>query len=132
MTDVETIKALECCLNGNVQKSQAEVCDPCPLFHEGNCTDILKQNALDLINRLNAEIERLSTDVKLLKADVNADTAEINGLKRRLITAKAEARKEFAERLKEKAIARSALFNGETIYLCDVDSVLSELEGGSK
>ena len=58
-TDEEIIKALECCVNG---KSIVEVCSRCPFFLDGNCTDLLKQNALALINRQKAEIEKLTTE----------------------------------------------------------------------
>ena len=74
--------------------------------------------------RLEKENESLNTEVALLHTDYTYKFVKAK--------AKAEAYKEFAERLKEKAIARSAPFNGETIYLCDIDSVLSELEGDSK
>lgn len=117
-TDDEIIKALECCLNGNVYKSAVEICSPCPFFHDGNCTDLLKQNALALINRQKAEIESLQTvhadmtESLRLAAEANKDMqAEIESLKdgwdyipanaaRALKEhAVAEAIKEFAERL---------------------------------
>lgn len=53
------IKALECCTyGGDVTKSQVEVCSPCPYFNEGNCTDILKENALSLIKELTEESKK--------------------------------------------------------------------------
>lgn len=55
----DVCKALVCCLNGDVNKSQVEVCTPCPFFYEGNCTDLLKQNALDVILHQRATIEFL-------------------------------------------------------------------------
>ena len=66
MRDNDIIKALECCVSGDYTTSQVEVCKPCPYFHDGNCTDLLKRNALDLINRQKAEIEVLQNDVSFL------------------------------------------------------------------
>lgn len=59
----DIIKALECCTyGGDFNKSQVEVCSPCPYFHEGNCTDVLKENALSLINELTEENERVKLE----------------------------------------------------------------------
>jgi hypothetical protein len=59
----QIIKALECCTyGGDATKTQVEVCLPCPYFNEGNCTDILKENALSLIKQLTEENERLRAD----------------------------------------------------------------------
>ena len=61
----QIIKALECCAyGGDATKTQVEVCLPCPYFNEGNCTDILKENALSLIKELTEENERLRGCVK--------------------------------------------------------------------
>lgn len=87
MTDNDIIKALECCLNLDCKKSPMEICDPCPYFHEGNCTYLLKENALNLINRQKAEIERLEKQL-----DSKCD--------RCIARDRAEAIKEFAWRLK--------------------------------
>ena len=60
MTDNEIIKALECCVASN--------CGDCTIFNNkeirrvpGRCVQTLEKNALDLINRQQAEIERLKT-----------------------------------------------------------------------
>lgn len=60
----DVCKALECCLNGDVNKSQVEVCTPCPFFHEGNCTYLLKQTALDVIRHQRATIEFLQKTIR--------------------------------------------------------------------
>ena len=73
----EIIKALECCTyGGDFNKSQVEVCSPCPYFTEGNCTDVLKENALFLINELiegiksrDDTISRFVETMPLVKAD---------------------------------------------------------------
>lgn len=73
MTDNEIIKALECC-----KPKQNRNCGDCPAYDLGNfCAAELRENVLDLINRQKAEIEKLKS-------------------------AKSEAIKEFADRLKEK------------------------------
>ena len=84
MTDAEIIKALECCSH------EAYDCDVCPLNlkEEELCFIEVRKYALDLINHQKAEIERLK---KGWKADV-IETQNI----------KAEAIKEFAERVKQE------------------------------
>lgn len=54
MTDKEIKKALECCGNENFR------CDECPCqsFLYSECYELVTANALDLINRQQAEIER--------------------------------------------------------------------------
>ena len=83
MNDNEIIKALECCSDSN--------CHECPI--EG-CTDDIFGNALDLINRQKAEIERLNIELQSMRSAANS-------YKMHYKTAKSEAIKEFAERLKE-------------------------------
>ena len=54
MTDKEIIKALECCTLSK------QICPKnCPLANDRGCMVKVKENALDLINRQEAEIERL-------------------------------------------------------------------------
>ena len=91
------------------------------------------KNALDLINRLQAENDTLRTCVKQIplirkdgKSPLSLLTAEI----------KAEAYKEFAERLKEKATdigvcdAHGNNYGGATVVLTnDIDNLLKELVG---
>ena len=85
MTDNEIIKALKFC--------SEDSCNNCPAYDEKigieECATKLSQNALDLINRQQAEIERYLHSIKLLENDV--------------ATAKSEAIKEFVERLKDSA-----------------------------
>ena len=89
MTDNEIVKALECCTHGRCD-------DNCPFGGVREKCHKLDDFILDLINRQKAEIERLN----------KANTSVVEHLKkarRQLKTAKAEAIKEFAERLKERA-----------------------------
>ena len=75
LTDNEIIKALECC-------------------RDGSGTGLIKAT-IDLINRQKAEIERLNKKVEEL-SEVLSDTIRI-----RYAECRAEAIKEFAERLKD-------------------------------
>ena len=101
MTDKDVIKALECC--------SKSVCRECPYnVKNATCIGKLQNNALDLIIQQKAEIKRLKTENKILSK--NADTAFQDGLNeaqdlyREQVKheAKAEAIKEFADRLKEQ------------------------------
>ena len=84
MNDSEIIKALECCYKDD--------CDSCP-NNFGNCNANLAKEALDLINRQQAEIERLHS-MNQAKLDMIYD------VRAELETAKSEAVSEFAEKLK--------------------------------
>ena len=58
MTNNEIIKALECCADGTFR------CDECCYEHLkfNECTPLILNDALDLINRQKAEIERLEKE----------------------------------------------------------------------
>lgn len=90
MTDDKIIKALNCCQN-------SERCDDCPYSHlRGQntlCIDTSQADYLDLINRQKAEIEELQKRIVFWREDMDYRPNEI----------RAEAIKEFAERLKERA-----------------------------
>ena len=99
MTDNEIIKALECCSTGETYADCEK--NGCPLYLgiTMGCKYIDKENqlysdALDLINRQKAEIETLKGST------IVSTIMESQRIKRE---AKAEAYKEFAERLNEKA-----------------------------
>ena len=119
MTDKEIIKALECCVDwcGNVS------CWDCPLKNTG-CIhfDKLKET-LDLINRQQAEIERLTAERDAMHQDVIAAEEYAWQCK----TAKAEAYKEFADRLKENSIATFS-WNG-VVLVEEIDNLLKEMAG---
>lgn len=101
MTDAEIIKALECCTSDEVG-----MCHICPL--DGGCNGditILLNCSLDLINRQKEEIERLKNNV-FCKVVINEETMR-NIVKEKvaefeldIASIKAEAIKEFAERIK--------------------------------
>ena len=88
MTDNEIIKALECCMYGHE-------CEGCSYIGKGLCSDKMKKDALDLINRQQAEIERLNIKNKAL-------TAITKNYDWKFAKAKSEAIKEFAKRFKSE------------------------------
>lgn len=96
MTDNEIIKAWERCI-----QEKEDDCLLCPLHNERNCTHIKDCDALDLVNRQKAEIEKYKEYYETMEAELDSfrkDQAEVKFLKNRI---RAEAIKEFAERLKE-------------------------------
>ena len=118
MTDNEIIKALECCGDAD--------CDNCPYSGDDllrPCNDNLVKDTINLINRQKDEIRETRRDL----------LNEIYALEHQLETAKSEAIKEFAERLKEK----QQTFIGHDytckfIYLCDIDNLVKEMVGDAK
>lgn len=143
MTDEEIIKALECCRDCK--------CKDCPCYNKetDGCKELDEQDILDLINRQKAEIERLQSR-KLINADelftkfaghsdYHGDTilciiqcmAERKTVDnaRPLDTSKikSKAYKEFAERLKGKALVPYGCLS--VVCGCDIDNLLKEMAG---
>ena len=143
----ETKKALECCVNaGN--------CVDCPLNRADIGAMCIKQNminALDLINRYEAEIERLqkayikeqecfsiqSLENERLK--VECERLRNSGIRANSVEdwitfcnkLRAEAIKEFAKRLKLKAIQKFDWneYINEYIKVEDIDDLVKEMVG---
>ena len=126
LTDSEIVKALECC-----SEPIGINCVKCPL--EKDCLDVnMCELALDLINRLQAENERVETlnsdlvEIQDIRKKVNlaliAENAELTTAYK---TAKAEAYKEFAERLTDKIGFNSSMID---VYE-ELDNLLKELVG---
>lgn len=125
-TDNEIKKALECC-------ATRDGCKSCPRSYNGEMcrgdtpTEMIL-DALDLINRLEAENQRLRAQVRCLKQyDEERDIA----LHARLIaTAKAEAAEEFAEGLKEKACSYDLpnYHSFDAVTVEDIDDFAKEME----
>jgi precorrin-2 methylase len=120
VTDNEIIKALECC-----QTPIIADCIDCPNRASGDsCVNELMRKALDLINRQKAEIERLETAY-------TREYHRVEHLAERVENTRAEAVKEFAEKLKAKeavhfckcgqSFVYTDLFNGE------IDNILNEM-----
>lgn len=122
MTDNEIIKALECCSTGETYDDCEK--NGCPLYLgiTMGCKYIDKENqlysdALDLINRKQAENEELRIENQSLRAAANSYKMHYN-------EAKSEAIKEFAERLKSSIYINTNLL----VYQCEaVESVIDDI-----
>ena len=113
LTPEEIKKALECCKPDN-----DEGCLNCPLANVPlpECAEILSKESVDLINRQQAEMERLKKENNQF-ADIGKMYSEI----------RAEAIKEFAERLEEK------IFNCDLVYVYEhIDNLVKEMVGDDK
>lgn len=150
MTDNETIKALECCPKGIK-------CEECPLLGTRDCMSKLYIDALDIINRQNAEIEKKDVEIDILirkKETLGDEISELRvggkririsyqdipvkmeriyriGGENALVEAiKSEAYKEFAEMLKTKYAKGMNWFKKKESYFVnvgDIDELLTEL-----
>ena len=132
------IKALECC--------KKDDCDNCSNDF-GNCYANLAGYALELINRYEAEIANLGIELKAMRGAANSYKAEVErltvnmnafglGMKReaeRADTARAEAIKEFAERVKD-IIDEPLQIEGRIIdrMLDKIDNLVKEMTEGQK
>lgn len=108
MTDDEIIKALECC-----DFTDIKACEECPLYNTFDCSFVIIDKTLDLVNQQKAEIERLAArfndyPVKTLidnnnmmcsKSSEDYDKWFFNVSK----DISYQAIKEFADRLKDSA-----------------------------
>ena len=124
MTDAEIIKALECC---TTQSS----CIGCPYDDtDETCYKDMRllKDVLDLINRQKAESERLRKELNIVSTlyqDEQERYKELLDIKcdRCIARDKAEAIKEFAERLKTE------LSFGKYIQADQIDNLVKEMEG---
>ena len=151
LTDNEIVKALECCGKLHIENIDS-FCNECIFKGKAMCIGYLCDNSIDLINRLQEENERLqksylrnqeifaeqSLENERLKAEIerlkekNECYAEleqgcyVSGYKK----IKAEAIKEFAERLKEKSDSRFDY--SELVFEIseeDIDNLVKEMAG---
>jgi hypothetical protein len=115
MTDNEIIKALECCANHD----NVDACDDCPCL-KGECISTTPY-VLDLINRQKAEIERLKSPA-VMQIEVSEKIEK---------SIKAEAVKEFAERLKEKLNLNDMVMGSNCAFVEDfqIDNLVKEMVG---
>ena len=120
MTDKDIIKALECCGNDG----EITICSICPYYLQDRyndfCQEDLHRASLDLINRQKAEIERLERHTKMHD--------EI----------KAEAIKEFAERLRKKIFPLDTVYsdgnypiNAKAVKVA-IDNLVKEMVGDNE
>jgi hypothetical protein len=124
MTDNEIIKALELCIRGDEGD-----CLLCPLHDVGPCTYEIEVLALDLINRQKAEIERYKKYYETMEIEIYSfrkDQAEVKFLKNKI---RAEAIKDFAERLKEKGCRGMGDGGVGFIIHKDIDNLVKEMIG---
>lgn len=91
MTDKEIIKAL------GIHTTEKYNCAGCPYISYDDCSDKIVTDALNLINRQQAEIERLKRENKILS--INADNAFQDGLN--------EAQDLYAEQVKNEVRAEA-------------------------
>lgn len=142
MTDEQIVKALECC----VSSAGGDACRRCPYEDEGICvTDglALQRDSLALIKRQQAEIERLqkeSADKERAYTDEFCCRKEWQRKCRDLLEEKIEARanavREFAEKLKKWKYQSSDWSHGEHPFVVeetDIDELVIEMtekEGG--
>ena len=112
MTDDEIIKALECC-----DFTDIKACEECPLYNTFDCSFVIIDKTLDLVNRQNTEIERLKQENKEYCEDnriiayqrnqrdkeIRALHNQLNGLNFMDKQIKSESVKKFAEKLKDSA-----------------------------
>lgn len=108
MNDNDIIKALECCANTN----WIDECEGCPLYDTEKCINTVMQNALDLINRMKAEIERLNH----IRAELSK---EIAALREKI---------EFPERVEAMRIEAEELFWEREEVLAQSDKERQEEE----
>ena len=124
MTDKEILKALECCSRQGCSNEQTA---DCPLKPYEDCSTRLAVDALKFINHLQAEIERLTDRNKRLGEGVGWLLNNENGIE--LI--RAEAIKEFAEKLKEYVFESD--YGGanyeEVVAMEDVNNLVAEMVG---
>lgn len=134
MTDEQIIKAMEYCATDD-----GDDCFQCPYGNivytpgNGGCVNRCRKDALDLINRQKAEIKSLRKENRILSHD--ADTAFQDGLNENRDLFKkevepeirAEAIKEFAARIKERAYEDELAEDGAEVI--DVDDIDDLIEG---
>ena len=130
LPDSEIVKALEICSKYECARD----CKECPL--KSNCdVNVLETLALDLINRQKEEIEGLKKELAkpiLATKDLKVSFERIYriGEEKALVQAlKAEAYKEFVERLKKLQYLSIV---DMVVSTKEIDNLLKELVGDSK
>lgn len=130
LTNNEIIKALECC-------GEEDKCKECPYYNKGNfkCLNYkFFKDLLDLINRQQTNNEKLNTQKNVLAMcwknslkELRLFKTENKRLRAEKGSAKSEAVKEFAERLKvefPKMLNRS-----ESAFSYLIDNLVKEMVG---
>ena len=119
MTDKEIKSAMEACLN----RTDRCVCtiEDCPYAWEDECSIDLWKDALDLIDRQQAEIDRLNTKVFGMEFEVAMYKAISE-------SSKSKAIKEFAEKLKDVFVTIDGTFECWEIEE-HIDNIVKEMVG---
>ena len=134
MNDNEIVKALECCM-GMIEGE----CEECPMCNKEYCKDALMGYSRNLINRLQADQEALINGQESLQkyiADLQAEIERLQGvidsftdIGKLYSEIKSEARKEFAERLKEDFDTYPDEEESMALYMINlIDNLLAEME----
>lgn len=121
MTDTEIKKALECCATDTCFTNSCPFEDESDGFDISKCTSSLSRIALDLINRQQAEIERLKS------RDMQVEVSDM--LEKEI---KAEAIKEFAERLKGKFNNDADVLYEQPLVHYQIDNLVKEMVGDAE
>ena len=134
MTDNDIIKALEYCFTNDWNRTK---CDKCK-FYTGTtqCVEDLKSASIYLINRQQVEIERLKCEMgKLLPKDC-AYAVQMEVSNKLETQIRAEAVREFAERLKNKIKTECNPYGKPTFdydtsiaIMRYIDNLVKEMEG---
>lgn len=120
MTDNEIIKALEVI-------STTSNCHECA-FYSGkvcNCSQVTAIQALDLINRQQAEIKRLQTHIEVKNRKFDSLFAITCGIRDKTI-------KEFTDKVRRKSqlMASSVYAEPErAVFISDIDEIVKEMTG---
>jgi hypothetical protein len=138
VNDNEIVKALECCM-GMIEGE----CEECPMCNKEYCKDALMGYSRNLINRLQADQEALINGQESLQkyiADLQAEIERLQGvidsftdIGKLYSEIKSEARKEFAERLKEDFDTYPDEEELMALYMINlIDNLLAEMNGKEK
>lgn len=111
MNDNDIVKALEHCV-------KLGSCVACPYW---SCYGELSRDSFNLINRQKAEIERLEAYNANLEA---ANSYICNTLLDKVSKARAEAIKEFAERLKQTRVDLDGM---EMVAVGNIDTIIEQM-----
>lgn len=122
MTDNEIIKALECC-------AIKHNCADCPQLGNKKCIDTAMKGVLELTALQKAEIERLENDIEAKEIEYGDMVDQCKSVEKHLEKAKAEAVKEFAESLKEKAYTPKPYGMAKVVDGYEIDILVKEMVG---
>lgn len=119
------VSALEYCTEPRGKRN----CEKCHYFFSDiKCKTHLMIDVLDLINRQQAEIEKLKKENKIVDLNRRMALLEKQPLYDKIKTIKAEAIKEFADRLKKHLKGNGGLFCVTTMN-AQIDNLAKEMVG---